>query len=167
MSALLNLIYFRFKRYLPMLSIALVIGLVLVVFYYAYNRIYLPAKDKSVFKDVGNADTNGRAVTVFMFHVDWCPHCKKALPEWDMFRDQYNGKSLNGYQIDCKAVDCTNTDDPTVKGLVDKYSLKQYPTILAVMPGSNGKENRIDYDAKVKKEYLDKFVISLTSESTA
>lgn len=167
MSALLNLIYFRLKRYLPMLSMVLVIGLGLVLFYYAYNRIYLPTKDKNVFKDVGNSDTNGRAITVFMFHVDWCPHCKKSLPEWGMFSDQYNGKSLNGYQIDCKIVDCTNTDDPTVKGLVDKYSLKQYPTIIAVMPGSNGKENRIDYDAKVKKEYLNKFVTSLTSESTA
>jgi len=146
---------------------ALILGLVVAVFYYVYKNVYLPKKENSVFKDVANANTTGRTITIFMFHVDWCPHCKKALPEWNMFSDQYNGKSLNGYQIDCKAVDCTNTDDPNVKGLVDKYSLKQYPTILATVPGLKGKETRVDYDAKVKKDYLDKFVTSLTTENNS
>ena len=144
---------------------ALLLGLVVVICYYVYNNIYLPKIGNSVFNDVANANTTGRTIMIFMFHVDWCPHCKKALPEWNMFSDQYNGKSLNGYQIDCKEVDCTNTDDPNVKNLVDKYSLKQYPTILAILPSANGKETRVDYDAKVKKEYLDKFVASLTVET--
>ena len=83
-----------------------------------------------------------------------------------MFSDQYNKTSLNGYQIECKEVDCTNSDDPTIKGLVDKYSLKQYPTVIATIPGPNGKETRVDYEAKVKKPYLDQFVTSLTTESS-
>ena len=88
------------------------------------------------------------------------------MPEWQMFSNQYNGTPLNGYQIECKHIDCTKSEDPTVKNLVDKYSLKQYPTVIAVVPSSDGKETRVDYEAKVKKEYLDKFVISLTTEST-
>lgn len=117
-----------------------------------------------VFKDVANSNPNGRLITVYMFHVDWCPHCKKAMPEWDLFSDHYNTTSLNGYQIECRDVDCTNTDDPVVKRLIEKYELKQYPTIIGVMPDSKGKDTRVDYDAKVKKQYLDKFLTSLTTE---
>jgi len=165
MSALLDLLYFRFKRYLPIVYGTLLFAIAVAVCYYVYKYIYLPNKDEKKFKDVANANPYGRTITIFMFHVDWCPHCKKALPEWQMFSDQYNHKSLNGYQIECKDVDCTNSDDPTVKSLVDKYSLKQYPTVLAILPGPNGKENRVDYEAKVKKQYLDQFVSSLTTEN--
>lgn len=167
MSALLNLLYFRFKRYFPTIYTALAIVLVVAVCYYVYQYIYLPKKETRVFQDVANASTSGRTITIFMFHVDWCPHCKKALPEWNMFSEQYNGKGSNGYQIECKAVDCTNSDDPEVKGLIDKYSLKQYPTIIATIPGPGGKETRVDYDAKVKKTYLDQFISSLTTENNS
>lgn len=166
MSALLDLIYSRIKKYLP--TIYAVVGLILVVafLYYFYTYMYLPNKKDQVFKDVANSNPNGRTITIYMFHVDWCPHCKKALPEWQMFSDHYNNTSLNGYQIECREVDCTNTDDPIVKGIVDKYNLKQYPTVIGVIPGKNGKETRVDYEAKVKKDYLDQFAISLTTEDT-
>lgn len=162
MSALLNLLYFRFKKYLPTIYLAIIALIVVVVCYYVYKNVYLPSKKDKVFKDVANSDPNGRTITIFMFHVDWCPHCKKALPEWKMFSDQYNNTSLNGYQIECRDVDCTKNDDPTVKNMIDKYSLKQYPTVLAIVPSANGKETRVDYEAKVKKPYLEKFAMSLT-----
>ena len=148
-----------------MLYFTLLFVLVVGVGYYVYNNIYLPYKKEKVFKDVANSNPTGRTITIFMFHVDWCPHCKKAMPEWQMFSDHYNGTSLNGFQIECREVDCTKSDDPTVKSLVDKYSLKQYPTVIGVVPGQKGKETRVDYDAKVKKQYLDQFVTSLTTES--
>ena len=165
MSALIDLLYARFKRYLPMIYGAVLLIFVIAILYYVYTKFYLPNKKEQVFKDVANSNPSGKVITIFMFHVDWCPHCKKAMPEWQMFSDQYNNTSLNGYQIECKDVDCTNTDDPTVKSLVEKYSLKQYPTILAIVPGPKGTETRVDYEAKVKKPYLDKFVSSLTLES--
>jgi thiol-disulfide isomerase/thioredoxin len=166
MSALMDLLYFRFKKYLPMIYGAILFIFAVAICYYVYTYMYLPKKDAKKFQDVANANPYGRTITIYMFHVDWCPHCKKATPEWQMFSDQYNHTSLNGYQIECREVDCTNSDDPTVKSLVDKYSLKQYPTVLAVMPGQNGKENRVDYEAKVKKAYLDQFVSSLTTENS-
>jgi len=165
MSALLNLLYLRFKRYMPLIYGTLIAFIVVTVCYYIYKNVYLPNKKDQVFKDVANSNPSGRTITIFMFHVDWCPHCKKATPEWKMFSDQYNNTSLNGYQIECRDVDCTKSDDPTVKNLVDKYSIKQYPTVIAVVPSANGKETRVDYEAKVKKNYLEKFATSLTSEN--
>jgi len=139
--------------------------LVITVCYYVYKNVYLPRSNNRKFQDVANSKPVQGEITIFMFHVDWCPHCKKALPEWQMFSDQYNGTTLNGYQIECKEVDCTKSDDPNIKSMLDKYELKQYPTIIAMVPSSSGKDKRVDYDAKVKKDYLDKFIVSITSEN--
>lgn len=166
MSAFLKLLYSRFRPFFPTIY-AIVFAIVAVLAsYYAYTYLYLPNQQEKQFKDVANSSPNGRIITIFMFHVDWCPHCKKALPEWQSFSDQYNGKQINGYQIECKNVDCTNDKDVNIKMLVDKYSLKQYPTVIAVIPGANGKELRVDYEAKVKKEYLEKFANSVALENS-
>ena len=124
----------------------------------------MPSKEANKFKNVANASATGNAITIFMFHVDWCPHCKKAMPEWQMFRDEYHGKQVNGYQISCIDLDCTNANEPTIKTAMDKYGIKQYPTVLALVPDSNGTEVRVDYDARVKKVNLEKFVISVSTE---
>ena len=166
MSVLLDLLYFRFKRYLPMIYGVLLFVIAVVICYYVYAYIYVPTKETKPYQDVANSNPTGRVISIFLYTVDWCPHCKKAAPEWKMFSDQYNNTSLNGYQIDCRVVDCTNTDDPTVKSLIAKYDIKQYPTVIATVPGANGKETRVDYDASVKKQYLDKFVMSLTTENS-
>ena len=165
MSALLNLIYSRIKRQLPTLYMFIAFVVIAAIVYYVYTVVYLRDKKEKAFKDVANANPAGRSITIFMFHVDWCPHCKKALPEWSSFSDRYNNASLNGYRIECRDVDCTKSDNPTIKNLVDKYNIKQYPTVVAVVPGKNGKEVVVDYDAKVKKQYLDQFVVSLTTEN--
>ena len=166
MSAFLKLLYSRFRSYFPMIY-AIVMALIAVAAsYYAYNYLYLPSQQSKVFKDVANSSPNGRTITVFFFHVDWCPHCKKALPEWRTFSDQYHDKQMNGYQIECKAVDCTKDKDPNIKLMVDKYEIKQYPTVIAVLPGPGGKEQRVDYEAKVKSDYLEKFVNSVSTEQS-
>ena len=141
-------------------------ALIISILYYVYTNIYLRDKKDQVFKDVANANPNGRTITIFMFHVDWCPHCKKATPEWQMFSDRYNNTSLNGFQIECRDVDCTKSEDPAIKSMVDKYNIKQYPTVLAVVPGKNGKETIVEYEAKVKMQYLEKFATSLTTENS-
>jgi len=161
----MDLLYFRFKRYLPMIYGAIGFAILVSICYYVYSYIYVPKVIEKPFQDVANANPSGRVISIFLYTVEWCPHCKKAMPEWQMFSDQYNSTSLNGYQIDCRVIDCTNTDDPIVKGLVSKYGVKQYPTVFATMQGVNGKETRVDYEASVKKPYLDKFVTSLTTEN--
>jgi len=161
MSQLLALLYNRFKPYFPAIYTVAIVAILFAIFYYVYTYVYLPKMDGAKFADVANASPTDKEVTIYMFHVDWCPHCKKALPEWNMFSDEYNGKSVNGCRINCKEIDCTNTDDVQVQAVMDKYGVKQYPTVIAVMGGT---DLRIDYDAKVKKDHLEKFVYSITSK---
>lgn len=165
MSVFLNLLYSRFKSYLPFVYVAIAILLVVLISTYVYKTVYLPKKEQRKFQDVANASPTGREITVYMFHVDWCPHCKKAMPEWNMFRDQYNGKQVNGYRISCIDLDCTKADDPKIKAAMDKYDIKQYPTVIALVPGANGTETRVDYDASVKSKNLEKFVVSVSTDN--
>ena len=159
MSALLNLLYLRFKPYFPVVYALLVFALIVAITYYVYNYVYLPKIDEQKSKETGS-----RSIIVYMFHVDWCPHCKRALPEWTMFSQEYNGKQINGYQVECKELNCTDPiESAEIKAMVAKYKVEHFPTIFALIPKGNGNEVRIDYDAKVKKANLDKFIVSATS----
>ena len=165
MSAFLNLIFAKMMRHYRALVGFTVVAIIVAIVYYAYAHIYVPKKKNAAFKDVANANPSGRTITIMMCHVDWCPHCKRALPEWKMFSTEYNGKQVSGYRIECKEYDCTNSEDPTISKILEEYKIKQYPTVIALVPSANGKELRVDFDAKVLKKNLETFVISAATEN--
>lgn len=165
MSAFLKLLYIRLRSYFPLMYAALFFVLAAAISYYVYSKMYLPSQQNKAFQDVANTSANGRTIVIYFFHVDWCPHCKRALPEWQTFSDQHDGTTVNGFKIECKDVDCTNDKDPNIKSVINQYSVSQYPTVIAVMPGPDGKELRVDFEAKVNKQNLEKFVNSAALES--
>jgi len=96
---------------------------------------------------------SGKEALIYFFHADWCPHCKKAQPEWDTFKMSYDNKLKNGYKIKCISVDCTDDKESTAKNLINQYNVESYPTVKMI------KDNKtIDYDASVKSDSLNKFV---------
>lgn len=143
------------------ISAILLIG---IVVNYAYNSVYLPSQKDKIFSDVANANPNGQTITIFMYHVDWCPHCKTALPEWQMFESEYHAKMANGYRIECIKVNCTDSKDPKVKDLTTKYKIEYFPTVKGVMQ-NGGQEIVVEYDATVTRAHLESFVQSLTSQN--
>lgn len=113
----------------------------------------------SLNRDNTNANTNANAnapvkeVIIYFFHADWCPHCKKAEPEWTAFKTSHEGKIVNGYKINCQNVDCTNDKDSTAAPLINRFDVNSYPTIKME------KDNTIiDYDSRVTQSALTSFV---------
>ena len=93
------------KRYL----IILVIVLLVIVWGFYGLVYYLNNKSKETF--VGNnefntnsSSTNEKVATVYLFSADWCPHCKKAEPEWVNFEKEYNNKTIKEYKIQCEEI---------------------------------------------------------------
>ena len=124
---------------------------------YGYNKFYLPWLSSKPNSDIANTDPtatgNGGDVVIYLFSADWCPHCKTALPEWQNFSHNYNGKEINGYVISCVNINCTDDKDVKVIEYIQKYDIQGYPTIKMV------KENKIiDFDAKVTSTALESFV---------
>lgn len=161
MSAFLQFIYRQFRPMMFALSYIAGIAIFVGIMYYAYT-LYLAKSSSNNSTDIANANPSGRTITVYFFHVDWCPHCIKALPDWQMFVDEYNGKLVGGYTVECKDTDCTDNKNPAIKTLLDKFKVEQFPTVKGVVVGNGGKEITVDFDAKVKKTNLEQFVVSIS-----
>ena len=135
-------------------AIIILAGILLVLFaYYTYKQY---ANEKTAFhanrehipKDLNSTKT----ATLMLFYVDWCPHCKTAKPEWESLKADYDGKSINGYNIDFVEYNCTN-ETAEVSQLMDKYSIEGYPTIKLI------KDNQvIEYDAKPTRTTMEQFL---------
>ena len=159
MSSLIDLIYNRYiKKYSTTIFAIFIAILFIIVGYYSYKKYFVEQQKVVEFSDVANANTRKKQAEVLFFFADWCPHCKKAKPEWNQFKEEYNQKEVNGYVITCREVDCTNDDDITATKLIADYNIQSYPTIIMLIG-----ENRIDYDAKVTTSGLEQLVISGTS----
>ena len=129
---------------------------VIVIFGWLARRLYGQHIQKKLddknFGDIANANTNGKELPIYFFHVDWCPHCKTAMPEWRGFRDSYHNKQKMGYNIRCIDINCTAEDEETQANL-NKFGIDSFPTIKMVKD-----EEQIDFDARITSDNLENFL---------
>ena len=153
MANIIEIIYDYFKPYYYYIISAIVIIIFLSVGFYWYNNYYKKELNNN-FKDVANTNNRNLEVKIYFFHADWCPHCKKAEPEWNAFSTQYNNTEVNGYKIICIDVDCTS-DPPSEdnKSLMKSYNISSFPTVKLLRD-----DTIIDFDSKITRTTLDSFV---------
>ena len=136
--------------------IIMIISLIIFSYfaYYGYKKFYGGKYKESMHggMDVANANRRNPVVVVYFFHADWCPHCKKAQPEWDKFMANYDGKEKHGHEIQCVDVNCTK-ETPDIKDLLTEYNIESYPTVKMVKDGKT-----IEFDSKIKETTLEKFI---------
>ncbi len=89
-----------------------------------------------------------REAELMFFHVDWCPHCKTAKPEWDELKAEYSNNNINGYRVMFTEVNCTE-ETPEIESMIQKFKIEGYPTIKLVKEGQV-----IEYDAKPTKSTM-------------
>lgn len=118
---------------------------------WGYKQFYAK-KVANKYANVANANRRNKEVNVLFFHVDWCPHCKNALPAWNTFSQQYNGKEVNGYVIKCVDMDCTSESSEVARA-INSYKIESYPTIKMVKD-----EQTIEFDSKITTSSLEQFV---------
>lgn len=142
------------RKYIRPYYYYIIFPVVLIIFivsgYYAYNQF--AKKEKSRFKDVANVNRRNQEAVIYFFHVDWCPHCKKALPEWNNFKSQNDGVEINGYKLKCIETNCTK-ETSDITRIINQYNIDSYPTIKLIRD-----EKTIDFDSKITASSLDKFV---------
>lgn len=139
-----------------------IVGLIAVIIFgyaasYGY-KAYFIKKQENKFADVPNSNRRLKEVSVMFFHVDWCPHCKKALPEWNNFKKQFNDKEVNGYVVKCTDIDCTD-ETSDIQNMMNKYNIESYPTVKMIKDN-----NTIDFDSKISTNTLEHFVNSMLME---
>ena len=133
---------------------SITVFIVVAAFYYFY---YIAPKMKASYKPTseripeGSMPGNNTAELLF-FYADWCPHCKAAKPIWNELKNEYQNKTINGYQIIFTEIDCS-TETAEVDKMMNKYKVEGYPTIKLLKDGQV-----IEYDAKPTKDTLTQFL---------
>lgn len=149
-----NLVESIYKRAIRPYQYTILLVVMIILFtiggYYSYQYYFKDLKKPS--SDVANANKRNESVYVYLFHVDWCPHCKRAMPEWSSFKQQYDGKQVGGYEVKCIDVDCTE-EDSEVANYINKYDIDSYPTVK-MQKG----DQTVSFDASVTSENLESFV---------
>tara|TARA_B110001452_G_scaffold179773_1_gene150923 strand:- start:2493 stop:2993 length:501 start_codon:yes stop_codon:yes gene_type:complete len=96
-------------------------------------------------------DKDSDNVLIILFYTEWCPYCKKAMPEWDKFEKYVNNlNNSNNYSIVLSKIDCDKKPE-----VAEKYNIEGYPTIKLLYKGKT-----YDYDAKPNKDNLITFLES-------
>jgi thiol-disulfide isomerase/thioredoxin len=164
MPGLIDVINVRFiQPYQYIILVTVLVVIFIIASYYAYNWYYITTMEiiNDPVNDIANGEMRNKELTIQIFTVDWCPHCKTAKPEWATFCQEYNGKVINGYSITCDATgtDLTNENDANNAYLIKTYSIESYPTVILM------KDNkRYDFDAKISRNTLSQFVDSVASD---
>jgi len=139
-----------------LLIILILIAIFISVAVYVYNTYVIPRLYPDYVANNGFVPKHGSAhpvdddkiADVYFFYTTWCPHCKKAKPEWEAFKNSVGDNKVNGWKIQFIEIDC-DQDENTA----DKFKVDGYPTIKMV------KGNQIiEYDAKPNKATLMEFL---------
>ena len=122
---------------------------------YAYQIYVTPLPKQLVDGDIANANTRSTRASadIYFFFADWCPHCTAAKPFWKNFKENNNGKKVNGKTIQCIDVDCTDENNEESNRLIAQYDVQGYPTIKM-----QKEDDVIVFDAKITKYSLNEFV---------
>lgn len=150
--------------YTPILIITL-LALFGYLSYMLYNQFIKKKEASEGNDDIANkqgADTV--SVSIILYYVDWCPHSKAIMSEWNMFKDEYNKKEVNGYKLDILDMNLTNEDgskeednnyikQSAVKNIIADNNIEVFPTIKMYK-----NKEVIDFDAKVTVNNLEQMV---------
>jgi hypothetical protein len=147
-----------YSTYILVAILVLIFGL---VGYYGYNKYAKPMIKLDETKDVANANRRNKAADIYFFHVDWCPHCHAAADPWKSFSDEYNGRDVNGVNVKCHAINCTDEEsDATVADYIATYKIESYPTVKMVL----GDGTVVEFDAKIEKKSLVEFLNTVLTD---
>lgn len=147
-------------NYKNIIIILVILAVISSVLYYIISKNMLPglnkffqqAQGKTVTSDgQDTADPNDKNAQLYLFKVDWCPHCKTAKPVFDEVEKELNGRPIHGYIVTFKTVDCEAEPD-----MADKFKVEGYPTIKLVKNGEV-----IEYDAKPEKDKILEFLMTV------
>jgi len=176
MANLVTYVNTLLKPYYKYILAFLLFVLFVTVARFAYQSYFVRVNKNKDKADIANTNNIKPITAVYFFHVDWCPHCIKAIPEWNAFAEVYNNKEVNGHLVQCYDIDCTDDNgdvtvqfDPVtgkstnmiptpikISQLIKRYKIDSYPTIKLTKD-----DIVVDFEAKVTKQNLIQFVTTV------
>lgn len=132
-----------FKKTLPVFTLLLIVLLCAAMLYTTSEGFTTNAHDL-------DSDIAKKPQVLVLFFTSSCGYCKDLAPEWEKVEAQLPNTTTS--------VDCTNTSDPDVKALMDKYKVTSFPR----MAFFNNGVIQEDYNGPRKSEDIIQYVSSKT-----
>tara|TARA_B110000114_G_C14940377_1_gene336111 strand:+ start:382 stop:801 length:420 start_codon:yes stop_codon:yes gene_type:complete len=79
--------------------------------------LFLYMNKKPLNKTTGGTTSD---VKFILYYVDWCPHCKVVIPEWDKLKKDSDFKNIHIEKINCEEN----------KSAAEENNIEGFPTIL-------------------------------------
>ena len=143
-----------FSNYKKKIVIILLVSILLIlVSMYTYKKYIQPMIAPSYVpnKEFVEEGAEGPDADFVFFYVNWCPHCKSAMPAWDNIKAKYNEKKINNTTVYFREVDCERNEEEA-----DRYNITGYPTIK-LLKG----DQIIEFNAKPTENSLTQFLHSV------
>ena len=134
--------------------IAIIVAIFVIAAYFLYRNYTNKGNSPTITDDIYEESRHiaGSDAELMIFHVDWCPHCKTALPVWEKLKEEYANKKVNGHKIIFLEYNCTEENDEIAKK-IETYKIEGFPTIKLKVDG-----RVIEFDAKVTQSNLEQFL---------
>lgn len=139
-------------------TLLLVAGVGLLVFlgywFFGSNKQGFDANREHGQGSGGSKDDGAQQAVVHFFYATWCPHCKTAMPDWEAFKSEYNGTTVNGYTVFCEEHDCTDHEaNAELSQMIQAFKVAGFPTVKLVKG-----DQVIECNARPTKANLAEFV---------
>lgn len=121
-------------------------GIIYIARYFYNKFLENHKKDFIENKEFKFNENNKKEDIIYLFYVDWCPHSREAINEWEKIKEV---KIIDDY-FNLHKVDCDNKKN---KKLINEFNIKEFPTIILF---KNNK--KYIFDARLTKETLMRFL---------
>ena len=142
---------------LKLTLVAVTVAVLILASIYAYKTYVVPRLSPAYVANQEYISTGDASNTaqLTLYSASWCPHCVnlKKSGVWDEYKQQNNGKVINGYTLIIVEEDCSNDTDTRVQTIIKENNVNGFPSIKLIKDGSP-----IDFDAKPTIESLTQFI---------
>tara|TARA_B100000035_G_C20806123_1_gene467784 strand:+ start:207 stop:731 length:525 start_codon:yes stop_codon:yes gene_type:complete len=154
--------YYKFLNNLIQNKVSLFIYLIIIfiLLYLGYFLYKNYIKNKIIKDHVLNYEfidkSNKNSAIIVFWHTKWCPHCNSVKNDWNEFKEYLENTKNNKYKnfiISSIEIDCDEDEK-----MANIYEIDKYPTVTLFYKKPPTKDNKIEYDALIKKEHLIVFI---------
>ena len=78
----------------------------------------------------GSGSPGGNSVNLVLIYAPWCGHSKRMLPDYERLKSEFDGKNINGKNINISMY--TDEDKDKVK----EYGVKGFPSLFIEKDGN-------------------------------
>jgi hypothetical protein len=134
--------------WIPVLTAIVFVGV--FIGWYRYMRGFYPGStivEYSPDVNPNNPSSDPESATLKFFYTTWCPHSRKALPEWKSLKSMgsvYGGKTLQFETLDG---DSSKTETA-------RYGIEAYPCLVLVTSTSV-----VHYDGHLKAAHVHSWLV--------